>query len=531
MHNTWWVTRPKRYLASTPRALGAVSLAVGIPWKSQGKQTELAIEAALETSNVKRVGTRRDQGGGGARTYRSWLKSLGLLFMDDQDRLQLTLAGEDLLRGDNPIPILRKQVLDFQYPSNWSLKGASSVAPRFKLHPFRFLLRLLADERLDGYLTEVDDVAKIVICYAETPDSHEEVVQRIHKLREHGDTSLPSDYLDSFKSSRAQHNDLQKLFANLGDVANTLGNWLEYTQLIVREQGKWHLNPAADELIEQTLTETPRLIDRPEDEEYFQRRYGIGIHRKKDLRDLTNSRTVSKTRIDEYNLNAAFLGLASTRLITSIDQDTINDLAKKAGTTPDAAARFLRKRYPTGSANVFLSEYADMAMSSRTRATEFEIATAEIFSKVFNYDAYHIGAGGIVPDIYLESPTEKYSAIIDNKAYKDGYSITNDHYNRMTYNYIPDLDQYRPTIRNYALAFFSYIATDYKQTVNAKLKDIEKHTNIAGSVITATGIIHLVELHQDKPFSHQALRDLFALGKAITMQDIHHVHDTMTTTP
>lgn len=69
-----------------------------------------------------------------------------------------------------------------------------------------------------------DNVTKIVICFAETPDSHEEVVNRIVKLREQGDTSLPSDYLESFKSSRAQQNDLGKLFANLNDVANTLGN-------------------------------------------------------------------------------------------------------------------------------------------------------------------------------------------------------------------------------------------------------------------------------------------------------------------
>ncbi|MDO5049353.1 MAG: restriction endonuclease FokI C-terminal domain-containing protein [Actinomycetaceae bacterium] len=524
MHNTWWVTRPKRYLASVPRALAAVSLAVGTPWKTQDKTTELQIEAALEASNVKRVGTRRDQQGGGARTYRSWLKSLGLLFMDNQDRLQLTLAGEDLLKGENPIPILRKQVLDFQYPSNWALKGASSVNPRFRLHPFRFILGLLADERLEGYLTEAEDVAKIVICYAETPDSHEDVVERILQLRQKGDASLETDYYETFKSGRISHGRLDKLFSNHADIANTLGNWLEYSQLIVRDAGAWRLNPVADSLIEATLGQRPKLIDRADDEEYFQRRYGIGLNRTKDLRDLTNSRTISKALIEEHNLNASYLGIASQKLITRIDASLVGELAKKAGTTQATAERFLHRNYPKGSANLFLSEYADMAVASRTRATEFEIATVEIFQQVFGYDAFHIGAQGVVPDIYLESASERYSAIIDNKAYKDGYSITNDHFNRMTYNYIPEIDSYRPTTNSYALAFFTYIAADYKKTVNAKLKEISDQTQVAGSLITATSVIHLVELHQDKPFTHQALRQLFSLGKAITMQDIHEIH-------
>lgn len=105
MRNTWWVTRPKRYLGSVPRALTAIaSISIGIPWSTPDKAVPLAIEDALETSGLKRKGTRRDRAGSGARTYRSWLKSLGLLFMDNQDQLQLTLAGEDLINGDHPYP-------------------------------------------------------------------------------------------------------------------------------------------------------------------------------------------------------------------------------------------------------------------------------------------------------------------------------------------------------------------------------------------------------------------------------------------
>lgn len=524
MHNTWWVTRPKRYLASVPRALASLALAVGTKWQTPNKSTEMLIEEALESSGVKRVGTRRDRGGGGARTYRSWLKSLGLVFMDDEDQLQLTLAGQDLLSGDNPIPIIRKQVLDFQYPSAWSIKGASAVHPRFRIHPFRFLLTLLGDPRLEGYLTQSEDIAKIVIAYGETPESLDDVVNRILRLRQYGDASLDNDYVEKFTTKRQGHTDIEKLFANHNDVANTIGNWLEYAQLIYRENGTWKLNPATEDITTAIIGKPARFIDRPEDEEYFQRRYGIGLKRKKDLRDLTQSRTVTKRMIEQRNLNVALLTLASKHLITDINADVIRQLATKAGTTTRTAERFLRKKYPHGASSIFLSEYADMAIQSRHRAREFEVATTEIFRQVFGYDAYHIAAGGIVPDIYIESHTDHYCAILDNKAYKDGYSISNDHYNRMVYDYIPDVAQYRPTQTDYDLAFFSYIATEFKDTVDKQLHRIEHETHIPGSVVTSSHIIRMVELSEEKPFTHTALRNLFSLGRAITVADIQRAH-------
>ena len=99
MINNWWVTRPKRKLNSIPETLATVAeIALNQEWQGQ-RVTHLNFEAALEKAEIKRVGERRDQRGGGARTYIAWLKSLGLVF--DQEatgKLKLTLNANNLRR-------------------------------------------------------------------------------------------------------------------------------------------------------------------------------------------------------------------------------------------------------------------------------------------------------------------------------------------------------------------------------------------------------------------------------------------------
>lgn len=86
--------------------------------------------------------------GPGGRTHAAMLYSLGLWFEKDE-RVHLTLAGEAIMQGKPPVPVLKKQVLRFQYPSAYG--DSVKVTPRFKIRPFIFLLRLLTDVRI-GYL-------------------------------------------------------------------------------------------------------------------------------------------------------------------------------------------------------------------------------------------------------------------------------------------------------------------------------------------------------------------------------------------
>lgn len=56
----------------------------------------------------------------------------------------------------------------------------------------------------------------------------------------------------------------------MNDTANTIVNWLDYTQLIYREEGGGIklLDDKRDE-INYILANKPAFIDRPENQEYF----------------------------------------------------------------------------------------------------------------------------------------------------------------------------------------------------------------------------------------------------------------------
>lgn len=91
--------------------------------------------------------------------------------------------------------------------------------------------------------------------------------------------------------------------------------------------------------------------------------------------------------------------------------------------------------------------------------------------------------------VFVESETEKYSGIIDNKAYENGYSITGDHKRRMMDEYIPNVKKYANA--KYPLAFFNYISTNFGKNINEQLREITNETKINGSAIPVEILIDL----------------------------------------
>ena len=153
MINYWWVTRPKRKLNAVPEILAIFAdISLNQEWDGQ-RDSHLAYEDALEKAGLKRRGERRDHTGGGARTYKAWLASLGLIFTQESTgQIKLTLAGEAIMGGDSPVEILKGQILKYQFPSSFSIGRGVQVAPRFKIRPFRFLLKLLMADKSNHLL-------------------------------------------------------------------------------------------------------------------------------------------------------------------------------------------------------------------------------------------------------------------------------------------------------------------------------------------------------------------------------------------
>lgn len=523
MINYWWVTRPKRKLNSIPEILAVLStVTLDAQWQGSMNLHRM-FEDGLEDCGLKRVGERRDARGSGGRTYYAWLASLGLVFTQESTgKCYLTLAGEAIMQGKSPVEVLKNQVLKYQFPSPFSLSPASSkvrVTPRFKIRPFRFLLRLLYDNRL-GYLT-CEEIAKIVMVEAENESDKcfDYIVNRICEFREKGDSILEEDFFEKYAPSSGKVNP-EHPFSHLLDAANTMANWLDYTQLVYREEG------GVIKLLDDKRAEVKYIIDtklpfidRPEEQEYFQRKYGLDPWHQKDTRNLTKTKAITARVIDEQKIKQTFIALSLRRPIRSISPEVIDYIVHTTGVDRKLTEDTLSLSYPHGAISGFMAEYFEMAFKGTEEAVAFEIATTELFKDVFGFKAIHLGQTGSksAPDVLLLSDSDGYQAIIDNKAYSK-YSITGDHKNRMIYNYIGNISSYSDFTQ--PIGFFSYIAGGFVNQIDRQIKNIVEETGVHGSAMTVSNMIKLVERQNMQPISHQSIREIFSVDRQIILSDI-----------
>lgn len=517
MLNYWWVTRPKRKLNSVPEVLAAFAdLSLNQEWEGQ-RDTHLAYEDALEVAGLKRTGERRDQTGGGARTYMAWLVSLGLIFKQESTgKIKLTLAGEAIMNSDFPVQVLTNQILKYQFPSSFSLSRGVQVADRFKVRPFRFLFRLLDDEKI-AWLTE-EEIAKIVVTEAEndTDKCYNYIVDRIIQFRNSGDACLEKDFFFRYKPSKGEANP-EHPYSHLLDLANTLVNWLEYTQLAKREDKKIAILDDKREKVREILKDDPNFIDRPEQHEYFQRKFGIDPKHHKDNRNLALTQTITAKVIARQKIVQAYITESLERPITKITPQVVDYIILRTGIDGKMIEEVLVEQYPAGSIGAFMTKYFEMAFKGREEAVDFEKANVELFHDVFGFTTKHVGPIGLTPDVLIVSDSDGYQAILDNKAYSK-YTISNDHYNRMVHNYIKNIGYYSDA--SMPLAFFSYIAGGFGSNIDKQLKSIVSATGVNGSAMSVSNMIQMVERNSEKPYTHQNIRDVFSVNRQILLSDL-----------
>jgi hypothetical protein len=432
------------------------------------------------------------------------------------NKLRLTLAGEAIMAGEPPVAVLKHQILRYQFPSSYSLSRGVKVSERFKIRPFRFLLRLLADSQIE-YLTQ-EEIGKVVVVEAEneTDRCYKHVVERVLAYRQYGDSSLDADFAQKYPSSKGVNEN--NPYGNLLDVANTIQIWLEYTQLAKRdEESKLRIIPEKSEEIAAILSDTPPFIDRPDFHEYFQRKYGVDPKHKKDTRNIGEADTVTAKMLAEHKIKQAFIAESLKHPVSKITADLVDKIAERIGENVKFVEETLIKLYPRGAVGSFMTEYFEMAFRGRDNATEFELATVELFNTVFGFDARHVGTIGRTPDVLLLSDESGYCGIIDNKAYSR-YTISNDHRNRMITNYIGGLRTYYDG--SLPLSFFSYIAGGFGANIDAQIADIARTTSVNGSAVNVHNIIALAEKHASNPLSHTRLREIFSLDRQVLLSDI-----------
>lgn len=509
MYNHWFVSRQKRQLTQILPALIAFNdICVGKVW-SGNTALQIEYEDVLQERDISSHGSlrarRTGQGGGGIRTLFTQLKDLGLIFAEDETKVcRLTLIGEAIVKAEiSFVDAMRLQLSRYQYPSATRLSGAGAVSEDFKVHPFIFLLRLLRDERLDSVLT-MDEMTYIVIHKAKSDSTAclESIIKDILTLRI--TKTMPSDAPE----------DPKKTFSN---IANTFFNYLSLTQYIDRGNTCIIVRKGKESEIDKLIDAPAKFIKFPEQPEIYQRNFGRGVSAK-DLRDFSKVSKASKTEINEARIKSEYALLKLKMPITMIDGEVVDIISSKTGIDERFVERFLRKTFPRGSVDDFFLTYKEYALGGRAFATEFELATVEVFKRIFGMTAKHVGLLKNAPDVFVESDSEKCCGIIDNKAYEKGYSIIGDHKRRMTDEYIPNVARYGSA--RYPLAFFSYISSDFSSSINAQIKEIHDLTGVDGSAMPVDLMIDFAQDYASKGYTHKDIKRIFSAGKEITLSDI-----------
>src|SRR5699024_8514796 len=550
----WWFSRPHRKLIRVPQSLSAFAgVAAGRKWTGN-RELQIAFETRLEDMDLKRPGEHseraRGRGGSGGRTHAALLYSLGLYFYhegkdDAGEEVHLTLAGQGLVDQEDALPILRKQVLAYQFPSAFSVSRGIDVDRKFRLRPFVALLKLLRDPRIDGYLTD-REIAACLIGYMTSHSNRadDKAVDRILNFRKRDVAGLPGDFATALKPPTSKRDftagELKRSEKPLGDIANTAAQWMRNTGFAVAEPGRTFgladktvtaINPNMVDEIDSAIADWGKqLLPIPEQEadrlaaseaaKAFQRSYGVKHGMVKDQRQIGDIRRKSDADRTVGLISASLTHLYTTQVVTKATDAVIENVVRHSGVDRSTVEDSLEKLIssPKAGVSAFLDRYEQMAFSGTDQAINFEIATKSLMSETFGLCAKHVGQAGTVPDV--EIWTDKWAGIIDTKAYS-AYDLPHDHQLRMFADYIPD---YAGEIYGRPLKFFLYVSGGFAESFNSKLRNVMDKSGIPGAGISMHTLLYLVDRYQGR-LDHQDLETLWSIGREVTIQDVNELVD------
>ena len=545
----WWMSRPHRKLNRVPKSLSAFAeVAVGQRWTGN-RDLQIAFEQRIEGIDIKRQGKHLERasgrGGSGGRTHAALLYSLGLFLFHHQDaespeEVQLTSAGQGLIEKEDALPILRRQVLAYQFPSAFSISSRVDVDRRFCLRPFVALLKLLRDTRVNGYLTD-REIAACVIGYMNSHSNRavDDAVGRVLDFRLFGVSGLPGDFAETLKPPTSKiefsADELIKSGKPLGDIANTAVQWLRYTGLAgvvpgheLGAEEKWvtSITPEMFDEIDSAIAEWDgKLLPMPESSstkfeaaeaaKAFQRTYGVENDTTRDqitlgaISDRPEGERTASLVADALN------HLYSTQAVTSPSADMVEKVVSHSGIDRSLVEETLLTLIssPRVGMSALLDRYERMCFAGTEGALEFEMATEMLMADVFGLSASRIGQTGAVAGIEIWAET--WAGIIDTKAYP-AYDLPRSHQLRVSSDRLPG---YSGKIHGRQLEFFLYLAGGFADSIDEKLRYLIDRSGVPGAAISIRTLKFLVDQYPGA-LGHHDLQVLWSVGREITIQDV-----------
>lgn len=507
--HSWWVTRPKRKLILIPDLLKIfASVAEGQKWKGN-RELQLNFEKALKEYEWKAQNISRD--GSGGRTYAAMLFMLGLWF-EDESGVQITYAGKELIADKPPVPILTKQLLDFQYPSPYSLKSQIKISRKYNIQPYRFILKLFIEKNLDELTQE--EIAFCLAPYAESINDLNYCFKLIQKFRKN-----PEEII----KDAVKHSGTSKY--NLEQIGNTIVNQLEYTGYFVERTDIKSLklkNGMKNIILNNLKNYREGLIQNLENVALFQMRYGSGLEIRKDYRYTHPERP--KINPNDRAILITYYQITLNEPIQAISESLISRISKMRGVNEDHTRRVLSAFAQKPLLDRFEEKYLKLSIGGTATADDFEIKTTGIFSNDgFGFASVWVGNMPRHPDLFVYfDKKNKRHGLIDAKAYKE-YNLPLDHKNIMAHTYIPSFKKIKYEGVEYKLAFYNYVAGGFGSGVAKSFKELESMTDIPGSYITAYNLIQLLRIHRTKPLNPEEFEEIFSCNKEIIYDQAVHL--------
>lgn len=539
-HLLWNMSRPTRRLASLIEAIEVLQKVSENKKWTRKDQTEFHSE--LAKSGIKTDGkTRKDSGGN--RTWAGIMKIFGLWYEDESKKVILTEAAKVILEnkgGPKAVEQIRHQILRFQWPNRTQEHESQTMDAGFKIFPYRFVIKLLLDNRIKYLLT--NEIALFVL-QTKTEKELEQVVKKILHYREmYLKDKIPlnkrMELVEEHKKLRPEelakgNYSKERHFKYVTDLANTFMMHLSFFKEIKYEKNREHRQNEIRIYPDKEKTMSDIIVDydkrfplsalsylvKNEDPTWFAKSYGSKYYNEK-----TSKKTSKPKTRNEKDLELL------TKIITKILEENssiskeklVNKTSERTGMSEERIKKILVQNPDIFSFNNsentdFARKYLEVASDGK-KYEEFEEMTREIFRSFgFPVDktTLRLKTGNELElDGFVRNDTR--SGIIDAKSGKK-FSCGNKEVGIMK-DYI---DNFRIHVHDdikYNLEFFAYV---YGKKFDNKgnFERIIHESKVQGAIISANELLNIKKKFDQKKISKENIWALCKSGKEITSFD------------
>ncbi len=507
-----------------PYKLQSILLGLYNLTRSQGwnQNTQNQLCKFLETTGLKRNGYQYDPHSGGPRTYASQLENLGFIFWrKDDPRMYLTIAGEQLLKGDSPVRVLQTQILRHQYPSLSSINPMTKLHPEIRVKPFVFILMLLRDNDIQSLS---DEELCVPVAYGHNYNCFDLCKEKILKIRS---GAMFKDVLispEDLYTTRAKDRSLSRALADVKDIANTAKNWLEATRLVnlINENGlgRITLNVVYDAEVNAAIAEKDDFIALDKKHaESFQRQYGR-FDRSKDHRQRLEDDSITVNPIQEM-IVARFLDYSSENIVDDIPHELVDVLTSKIGFDRKLVLETIKSQLSRGLSH-FEKEFIDMSKSGGDESVGFEKALCSLFQTRLNFNTKHTGQikrrgkKGGYSDGFLIALDGTHCGLVEAKA-SVNYGLPAPDFFTMSGNYIPNYMELCDG-KEIRLEFCLYVAGGFKRTIQDNLTKLSAATGVPVSAIDSFDLLNISKKYRKRE-DQGIVRENFRKAKLLKGED------------